>query len=343
MNIIRHLFLTTLTVVALAQGKVVNIYSARHYQSDELLYEAFTRKTGIEVKRIEGGDAGLIARLKAEGSSSPADVVILVDASQVNAAHEANLFKPIQSSVLDNAIPETLRAPRTKEGITWSAFTTRTRVIVYDPLRVRDEDVQTYEQLGFSKLKGLLCTRSGSHPYNLSLFAMVVNRLGPVKGEQWLQGLVSNMARPPQGGDIDQIRAIGSGEAAVTIANSYYVARLLKSIKPEDIALMKKVKVVIPNQATTGAHVNICGAAVARYSPNTQEAKAFLEYLASPEAQILLADGNNEFPAAKGVQMANPALLAMGAYQIKQDATPLNVVAKTIPAVQLMLDRVGYR
>lgn len=328
---------------AQAQEKVLNIYSARHYQTDEALYNGFTQATGIKINRVEADDAGITARLRAEGSASPADIVLMVDAARMAAADAQGLFQPIKSKKLDDAIPATLRAAATPDGVTWTGFSTRARVIIYDPARVKAEDVATYEQLADPKLKGLLCTRTGSHPYNMSLFATVVERLGDQKGEEWLKGLVANQARAPKGGDTDQIRAVASGECGVAIANSYYMARILKSDKPEDKAVAEKVRVVFPNQGTSGTHVNIAGAAVARHAKNRDSAVAFMEYLASPSAQKYFADGNNEFPAAKGVKLDNPALHAMGGENFKLETVPLAAVAKNLTKVQQMLDRVGYK
>jgi len=326
-----------------AQDKVLNLYSARHYQTDEAMYAEFTRTTGIKINRVDADDAGIVARLRAEGAASPADVVLLVDAARMAAADSQGLFQPIKSSKLDEAIPAKLRAEATADGVTWTGFSTRARVIVYDPLRVKAADVATYEQLADPKLKGLVCTRSGSHPYNLSLFATVVERLGDEKGEDWLKGVVANMARAPKGGDTDQIRAVASGECGVAVTNSYYAARLLKSDKPEDKAVMEKVRVVFPNQGTSGTHVNIAGAAVARHAKNRENAIAFMEYLASPFAQDYFANGNNEFAAAKGVKVDNAALRAMGGDDFKAEQVPLAAVAKNLTKVQQMLDRVGYK
>jgi iron(III) transport system substrate-binding protein len=216
-------------------------------------------------------------------------------------------------------------------------------VIVFDPNRVKAADVATYEQLADPKLKGMLCTRSGSHPYNLSLFATTVERLGDAKGEAWLKGMVANMARAPKGGDTDQVRAVASGECGVAITNTYYVARLMKSDKPEDRAVMDKVRVVFPNQSSSGTHVNIAGGAIAQHAKNTANAVLFMEYLASPFAQNYFANGNNEYPAAKGVKIDNPALKAMGGENFKADNIALGVVAKNMTKVQQMLDRVGYK
>ena len=328
---------------AQAQDKVINIYSARHYQTDEVMYDTFTKTTGIRINRVDADDAGIVARLKAEGAASPADVVLLVDAARLALADGQGLFLPIKSPKLDAAIPAHLRATATPAGVTWTGFSTRARVIVYDPLRVKAADVASYEQLADPKLKGLVCTRSGSHPYNLSLFATLVDRLGDERGEAWLKGVVANMARSPKGGDTDQIKAVASGECAVAVTNTYYAARLLKSDKREDKAIMEKVRVVFPNQGTTGTHVNIAGAAVACHAKHTEAAVQFMEYLASPFAQDYFANGNNEVPAAKGVVIENAALKAMGGNGFKADQIPLGVVAKNMTKVQQMLDRVGYK
>lgn len=333
----------SLSLSAQAQEKVLNLYSARHYQTDEAMYETFTRNTGIKINRVDADDAGILARLRAEGAASPADVILLVDAARLAAADSQGLFQPIKSAKLDEAIPANLRADATADGVTWTGFSTRARVIVYDPARVKAEDVATYEQLADPKLKGLVCTRSGSHPYNLSLFATVVERLGDQNGEAWLKGVVDNMARAPKGGDTDQIKGVASGECGVAVSNSYYVARLIKSSKPEDKAVADKVRVVFPNQGTSGTHVNIAGAAVARHAKNRDSAVAFMEFLASPFAQDYFANGNNEFPAAAGVKTDNPALKAMGGDSFKAETIPLSVVSRNLTKVQQMLDRVGYK
>jgi iron(III) transport system substrate-binding protein len=235
--------------VAGAQQPVLNLYSARHYQTDEALYEDFTRATGIRINRIDGDDNGILSRLKSEGAASPADVVLLVDASRLWRAEAEGLFQPVKSDLLAQRIPATLRSEDKGQGSAWFGFSTRARVIVYDKLRVQRQAVDTYEKLAAPANKGLLCTRSGSHPYNLSLFGAMLQHLGPKQTEAWLQGMVDNMARPPKGGDTDQIRAVASGECGVAISNSYYLARLMRSTKPEDRAVVEKVGVVFPNQA----------------------------------------------------------------------------------------------
>ncbi len=326
-----------------AQEKVLNIYSARHYQADSVMYDEFTRTTGIRINRIESDDAGILARLRAEGAASPADVVLLVDAARLALADSQGLFQPFRSARLDAAIPPNLRAAPTPEGVTWTGFSTRARVFAIDPQRLRAEDVATYEQLSDPKLRGMICTRSGSHPYNISLFATVIDRIGDQRGEAWLRGIVANKARPPRGGDTDQIRAVAAGECALAITNTYYVARLMRSDNPADRAVAERVRVVFPNQATTGTHVNIAGGAIARHARNRDNAIAFMEFMATPFAQKHFADGNNEFAAARNVRVNNPALSAIGGDNFKVENIPLDVVARNLVKVQQMLDRVGFK
>lgn len=327
-----------------AQDKVLNLYSARHYATDQIIYDTFSRTTGIRINLVEANDAGIVARLRAEGAASPADVVLLVDAARLALADSQGLFQPIRSANLDAAIPAHLRAARTADGVTWTGFSTRARVLAFDPQRVRAEDVATYEQLADPRFRGMLCTRSGSHPYNLSLIATVIERMGDAKGEAWLRGLVANFARAPVGGDTDQIRAVAAGECAVAITNSYYAARLMRSANAADRAVMERVRISHPNQASTGTHVNIAGGAVARHAPNREHAIAFMEFLATPFAQAQFADSNNEYPTAIGVPFNNPALTALGGGdQFKRDTIALDVVARNLVRVQQMLDRVGFK
>jgi iron(III) transport system substrate-binding protein len=326
---------------AWAQEKVLNLYSARHYQTDEALYNNFTQKTGIRINRVDADDAGLLTRLQSEGRASPADVILLVDAARLWRGEIEGLFQPVSSKVLDKAIPATLRGKDSGEGSQWFGFSTRARVIVYDKQRVPVADVQTYEKLGDPVNKGRLCTRSGSHPYNLSLFGAMLEHIGPAATENWLKGMVANMARAPKGGDTDQIRAVASGECAVAITNTYYIARLMRSSNAADKAVMERVGVVFPNQASTGTHMNISGGAVAAYAKNRDAAVQFLEYLASPAAQAYFADGNNEWPAAKGVTVNNSALASFGSF--KMESVPISLIGMNQVRVQQMLDRVGYR
>ena len=333
--------LTALGVPASAQERELNVYSARHYASDEALYAAFTKASGIPIKRIDADDAAVLARLKSEGSASPADVVLLVDASRLWRAEVDGLFQPVKSAGLDARIPATLRGKDHGEGSQWFGFSTRARVIVYNKASVKRSDADTYAKLGDPVNKGRVCTRSGSHPYNLSLFGAMLEHLGEAKTRAWLSGMVANMARPPKGGDTDQIRAVASGECQVALTNSYYFARLMRSTKPEDRAVVEKVAMVFPDQGDFGTHVNIAGGAVARHAKNREAAVLFLEYLASDDAQRHFADGNNEWPVVKGLKFSNPALDAMGPF--KADTVPVSVIGMNQVKVQRLLDEVGYK
>jgi len=327
--------------LTLGQEQVLNLYSARHYQTDEALYTGFTKATGIKINRVDADDAGLLARLKSEGASSPADVILLVDAARLWRAEADGLFQPVKSAVLESRIPAQLRGKDEGSGPQWFGFSTRARVIIFNKTTVKRDDVDTYEELGDPKNKGKLCTRSGSHPYNLSLFGAVYEHLGAEKTESWLKGMVANMARDPKGGDTDQIKAVASGECAIGLSNTYYLARLMRSDKPEDRAVMEKVGIVFPNQATWGAHVNVAGGAVAKNSKNKEAAVKFLEYLSSDAAQGYFANGNNEYPVVPTVKVDNSALDAMGRF--KSELIPISVVGLNSVRVQRLLDQVGYR
>jgi iron(III) transport system substrate-binding protein len=325
-----------------AQPVTLNVYSARHYASDEVLYQGFTQATGIRVQRVESDDAGILARLKTEGSASPADVVLLVDASRLWRAEADGLFLPLKSAALDAAIPAASRARPDAQGRTaWWGLSTRARIVVYDKARIKPEDVDRYEKLADPRLKGQLCMRSGSHPYNLSLFGAMVEHLGEPATEAWLKGLAANLARAPKGGDTDQIRAVFARECAVALTNSYYLARLMRSNMPEAQVIVGRLGVMFPNQADRGTHVNIAGGAVARHARNVPAAVRFLEYLASPAAQAHFADGNNEWPIVSGVAFDNPALKAMTGGSFKAESLPAHRVGMNQVKVQQMLDRVG--
>jgi len=318
-----------------AAEQVLNLYTARHYQTDERLYADFEQQTGIRIVRLEGKDDELVERLRQEGARSPADVLLTVDIARLARASELGLFQPLKSKVLARRIPEHLR------GEDWAAFSTRARAIVYNKEKIDPATVATYESLAAPALRGKVCSRAGSHPYNLSLGAALVVHLGEAKTEAWARGLVANFARPPQGGDTDQIKAVAAGECGVAVSNSYYIARLLRSGKPEDQAVMAKVGVVWPDQAGFGTHVNVSGAGILRHARNKANAVRFLEYLASDSAQRYFADGNNEWPVVAGVTVSNPGLAQLGDF--KADTVDLGEVAKQTSTAQKIFDRAGYR
>ncbi len=321
--------------IAYAADTELNIYSARHYQTDEALYGNFTKQTGIKINRIEAKEDELLERIRNEGANSPADIFITVDISRLAHADKMGIFAPVKSAVLEERIPANLRTER------WFSFSQRARIIVYNPELVQAEQVQTYEQLADPALKGKVCTRSGSHPYNLSLGAALIKHNGEEAAAKWASGVVDNFARAPKGGDTDQIKAVAAGECGVTIANSYYLARLMNSPRPADQEVVAKVKAVWPNQQSWGTHVNVSGAGMLKTAPHKEAAVKFLEYLASDEAQTYFANGNNEWPVVPSVKVDNAALDKLGKF--KADSIQIGELADTVAEAQKIYDRAGYR
>ncbi|HYC48946.1 MAG TPA: Fe(3+) ABC transporter substrate-binding protein [Burkholderiales bacterium] len=322
---------------AAAQDKVLNLYSSRHYQTDEALYANFTKQAGIKINRIEAGEDPLIERLKNEGANSPGDVLVTVDAGRLWRAEQLGLLQPVKSKVLETRLPAHMRATNDQ----WFGFSARARVIVYNKASVNPADVQNYEDLANPKMKGKVCTRSGSHVYNLSLMSALIEHWGEKRAEEWARGVVANFARAPKGGDTDQIRGVASGECQVAISNSYYYVRLLKSEKPEDKKVTQAVGLIWPNQKSFGTHMNISGAGVLKNAPHRDAAVRYLEYLASDSAQSYFANGNNEWPVAKGVKLDNAALASLGTF--KSDTLNISVLGKNQALAQKIFDRVGYK
>lgn len=322
---------------AAAQDKVVNIYSARHYQTDEALYSGFTRKTGIKINRIEAGEDALVERIRNEGARSPADVLITVDAGRLWRAEQMGLFRPVKSSVLESRIPEFFREP----GGHWFGFSMRARVIAYNRSKVQPGELPTYESLADPKWKGRVCMRSSTNIYNLSLMGALIDHLGAEKAEAWAKAVRANLVQEPRGGDTDQLKAVAAGQCDVTVSNQYYYARLARSQKPDERQVAQRVGIVFPNQQTWGTHVNISGAGVLKHAPHPAAAVQFLEYLASDEAQRYFADGNNEWPVVTSVKVDNPVLNALG--EFKRDRLNVAVLGKNQPTSQKIYDRVAWK
>ena len=325
------------TAVRAAEEPILNLYSARHYQTDEALYENFTKATGIKINRIEAGDEQLLERIRSEGAMSPADILMIVDAARLWSAQQQGLFRPVRSKTLEDRIPASMRDP---DG-NWYGFSSRARVIVYNKAAVNPVDVATYESLADTKNRGKVCTRSGSHPYNLSLVAALIAHNGEVKTEAWAKDVVANMARTPRGGDTDQIRGVAVGECGIALSNTYYYVRLMRSGKPEEREWAAKTGVVWPDQASYGTHINIAGAGVLKDAPHRENAVKFLEYLAGDEAQAYFANGNNEWPAVKGAVAKNPELESLGMF--KADPLPIATLGRNTPAAQKLMDRAGWK
>ncbi len=349
MKITRRVFLGTGTAMAtvaiaelgksnrgLAQGGAINLYSSRHYDTDQALYDSFTKKTGLKVNLIEGKGDELIERIKSEGANSPADVFITVDAGRLWRAQATGILQPVSSSTLNSKIPSNLRSP---ENL-WFGFSKRARVIMYNKDKVKPSELSTYEDLATDKWKSKIVIRSSSNIYNQSLIASLIEIHGMSDAESWAKGFVANFARPPEGNDTAQIKAVAAGIGNIGIANSYYLARLMKSSKGEDKAVAEKVGMFFPNQDGRGTHINISGGGVVKTAPNKEGAIKFLEHLASPEAQKIFSEGNNEYPVVAGVPVPS-VLTTFG--EFKTDSTNVSVYGKLNADAIKLMDRVGWK
>lgn len=320
---------------AQAEGEV-NLYSSRHYDTDERLYSDFEAATGIKVNRIEGKDDDLIERMKAEGANSPADVFITTDASRTWRADQAGLFQPIKSEVLERAIPNYLRHDQGH----WFGFSQRARIFFYDKTRVTNPP-QTYADLADPQYKGQICMRSATNVYSQTLLSSIIENNGEEAAKAWAEGLMNNLARAPQGGDTDQIRGVVSGECDIAVSNTYYFARALrtevKGLSPEEI---KNIGWVFPNQATTGTHMNISSAGVAAHAPNKDNAIKFLEYLSSDSAQKYFSAGNDEYPAVPGTGLS-ASVAQLGLF--RADDLDLRTIGENTPKAQAIYNMVGFK
>ena len=283
----------------------MHIYSSRHYNTDEALYKNFTDATGIKIERVDGKGDALISRLNQEGAKTPADLFITVDAGRLWRAQNAGLFQPIDSDILNSEIPEYFQDVQ-KE---WYGFSSRARVIVINENNIPKGTIETYEDLVDPKWKDKICIRTSSNIYNVSLMASLIAINGKDDASNWAKGVQKNLARKPQGGDTDQIKAVSAGICDIAVVNSYYFYRLARSGKQEDRDVIKGLKVIYPNQKTTGTHVNISGAGVLKYADNKEAAIQFLEYLTTDDAQKYFADGNNEYPVVNDIDYAAKAFL----------------------------------
>lgn len=314
----------------------VNLYTARHYDSDLRLYDMFTEATGIRINRIEGNPDQLIARMTAEGANSPADVFVAADAGALWRAQEAGLFQPVQSEVLNERIPANLRAP---DG-SWYGFSRRARVVAYDTADVQPDEVDTYEELASPRFRGRLCVRSSDSVYNLSLVGALIEAWGVDKTRDWVRGIVANMARPPEGGDRDQIRAVAAGVCDIALTNSYYFIRMASGDDEGDRQVTSTVRLAFPSLDGQGSHVNVSGGGVAANAPNRDNAVRLLEFLASAEAQTLVSQHNNEYPASPEV----PAPAPVDAYaDFEAHPMPVSAYGPNQAAAQNLMTEAGWR
>ena len=319
---------------ASAAGEV-NIYSARHYPADEQLFALFTEETGIAVNQIKGTGSELMERIKLEGEQSPCDLFVTVDAGNLWRAQDQGVYQPVSSAELEKHIPANLREPT---GL-WFSFAKRARVFVYDTTKVKAEELSTYEDLASEKWKKRILIRSSNNIYNQSLVASMIHNDGKEKAQAWCNGIVANMARDPEGGDTDQIKALIAGEGDIAVSNTYYFARMLSG---DDDALKQKLasfKIFFPNQATRGTHVNVSGAGVAKYAPNKDNAIKFLEFMISPEAQAIFAGANFEYPVRDGAEQA--AVIASWG-DFKEDEINVVELGKNNAEAVKLMDRAGW-
>jgi len=322
---------------AMADGHAgeVNLYSSRHYDTDERLYSDFTEATGIKINRIEGKADELIARIAAEGKNSPADVFLSVDTVRISRAKDLGLLQPIQSDLLEAKVPAYLQDVDNE----WFSFSQRARILFYDKNDVPNPPA-TYQDLAKPEYKGMVCIRSSSNVYTQNIVAAMTAHFGEEAIGEWAKGVVDNFARAPQGGDTDQLRGIVSGECDIAMSNTYYFARALRRDVSGLSADIDQIGWVFPNQDDIGAHMNISGGGVAKNAPNRDNAIKFLEYLASEQAQQYFSAGNDEYPAVPGIGLA-PSVAALGIF--RPDGIALSDIAQQIGAAQKILNEAGWK
>ena len=326
----------SLVSLSLGAEEVLNIYSHRHYEVDQQVNRLFTEKTGIEVKVVNAEADQLIERLKSEGTNSPADLLVTVDAGRMQRARQDGLLQAIESETLAKATPAALRDP---DGF-WYPYTLRARVIMVAADRVKPGEIKDYEDLAKPQWRGRLLVRSSSNSYNQSLMASMVSALGEEKATAWAKGVAANMARPPQGGDRDQIKACAAGLADVCISNTYYLGLLLDSPDPAERGAAAKIRVVFPNQDGRGAHVNVSAAGVVKHAKNVENARKYLEFLVSPEVQAMLAKGSHEHPLSMDTSL-NPHHAKWGDFKI--DTTTFPEMGENQAKAQRLFDAAGWK
>ncbi|WP_127561959.1 extracellular solute-binding protein [Nioella ostreopsis] len=322
------------STATMATAQELNIYSSRHYDTDEALYSGFEDATGITINRIEGDADELMARMQAEGRNSPADIFITVDVSRLNRAVDAGLLQPVDSDILEARVPANLQDAENR----WFGFSQRSRILFYNTDLV-DTPPATYADLADPAYEGLVCIRSSTNTYNQTLLASIIAHEGEEAARDWAEGVVRNFARSPQGGDTDQIRGVASGECGVAVSNTYYYVRSLRDQVDGVTEHLDVIGYVFPDQDGNGAHMNVSGAGVAVHSPNRDAAVAFLEYLASDAAQVYFSSGNNEYPAVEGVEMVEE-LAGLGAFVA--DDIDLSDVAANLATAQRIFNQVGW-
>jgi len=329
------LALVTATPPAFAAGEV-NLYSARKEELIKPLLDRFSAATGIKVNLVTGKADALLKRLESEGRNTPADLLLTTDAGRLYRAYEAHLLQPVRSDTLERAVPAIYRDP---EGH-WFGVSVRARVLMYASDRLDPAGLSTYEDLADERWKGRICIRSSNNIYNQSLVSSLIVAHGEAETEAWAKGLVANLARPPKGGDRDQIKAVAAGQCDVAVANTYYLGTMLNSSDPAQREAAAKIAVFWPNQANRGSHVNVSGAGVTRHARNRNNAVRLLEFMTTEESQRWYADANLEYPVRTGITL-NPTLEAWGTFA--GDTINLAELGRHNAAAVRLMDRAGWK
>ena len=319
-----------------SQADTVNVYSARQEALIKPLLEQFTAQTGVTVNLVTGKDDALLTRLQTEGRNSPADLLITTDAGRLYRARQAGVLQAVQSEALESAIPAQLRST---DGY-WFGLSVRARAIVYAPERVKPTELSSYENLADPQWRRRICVRSSGNIYNQSLVASMLAADGEQGTAAWLEGFVDNFARPPQGGDRDQIKAVAAGQCDLAVVNSYYLGAMLNSNDPAELAAASKVAIFWPNQAGRGTHINISGAGVTAAAKHPEQAIKLIEFMAQDESQRWYAQTNNEFPVRPGIEVS-PALKSWG--EFNRDPLDVTELGRRNAAAVMAMDRAGWR
>ncbi|MEC7854935.1 MAG: Fe(3+) ABC transporter substrate-binding protein [Candidatus Neomarinimicrobiota bacterium] len=330
----KKIYLTLILVCTNLQAQI-NIYSHRHYDSDKILFKKFTDQTGIKINVIKGSADQLIERLISEGGNSPADILFTVDAGRLHRAKVAGILQPIESKILSENIPPSMR----DEDDYWFGLTVRARVLVYSKERVTPDQLSTYEDLANRKWRGKIAVRSSSNIYNQSLMASIIASNGSRKALSWAKSIRKNMARAPRGSDRDQARAVAAGLADVAIMNTYYLGILANSPDAKDREVFNKVSVFFPNQNDRGTHINISGAGITKSSKNKKDAIKFLEFLSGSDSQKTFGSVNYEYPIKIE---ANQSELLNSWGPFKYDKLNLSVLGANNAEAVKLFDKAGW-
>ena len=310
----------------------VNVYSHRQPELVQPLFDAFTAETGITVNAAYV-DKGMVERLQAEGDRSPADLVMTVDIARLTQVVDAGVTQPVTSELLTANIPAEFRDP----GNQWFGLTSRARIVYASKDRVKDGEVTTYEDLANPKWKGRICTRPGTHDYNLALMAAMIAHHDEAYAKEWAAGVKANLAHKPEGSDRDQVKSIWAGECDISLGNTYYMGQMLAD--PEQTAWANSVRIIYPTFENGGTHVNVSGVAMTKSAPNKAAALKLMEFLASDEAQKIYAETNNEFPVEPGVERS--ALVASWG-EFTPDTINLSDLAKLRPTALKLMEEVDF-